>query len=138
MNAALSFVFVPQLFISEIRIFAQTIIVMRQLHVYVNDTFAGTLTEAKPGRDYTFAYDETYLASDGPDISVTLPKRAEPYTSKTLFPFFCNNLPEGANRRMICRYEKIDERDLFSLLVIMADQDCIGAVQVRKIKDDGK
>ena len=138
MNAALSFVFVPQLFISEFRIFAKTIIVMRHLHVYVNDTFAGTLTEAKPGRDYTFAYDETYLASDGPDISVTLPKRAEPYTSKTLFPFFCNNLPEGTNRRMICRYEKIDERDLFSLLVIMADQDCIGAVQVRKIKDDGK
>ncbi len=24
---------------------------MRQLHVYVNDTFVGTLTEAKPGRD---------------------------------------------------------------------------------------
>ena len=56
----------------------------------------------------------------------------EPY----LFPFFTNMLPEGANRRSICRSLRIDENDFFGLLIAMADKDFIGAVQVRKTTDD--
>ena len=84
---------------------------MRQLEVYANDRKAGVLTEQHPGRGYGFLYDPDYLASDCPSISVTLPKREQTYVSSRLFPFFMNMLPEGANRKVICRTLRIDERD---------------------------
>ncbi len=87
-----------------------------------------------PGRGYTFAYNAAYLASQLPAISVTLPKREEPYESEYLFPFFSNMLPEGINRRVICRSMRIDEDDFFGLLTAMAGADFIGAVNVRKCK----
>lgn len=109
---------------------------MRQLAVYFNDTKAGVLTEQHPGRGYTFRYGEDYLRSEMPSVSTTLPKRSDVYSSDYLFPFFSNMLPEGTNRGVICRSLKIDENDLFSLLVAMADQDFIGAVNIRKISND--
>lgn len=109
---------------------------MRQLAVYFNDTKAGLLTEEHPGVGYTFLYGEDYINSAMPPISTTLPKRAEAYHSEYLFPFFSNMLPEGANRRVICRSLKIDENDFFGLLYAMADKDFIGAVNVRRIKND--
>ena len=108
---------------------------MRQLKVYVNNDEAGLLTEQAPGHGYIFDYDGDYLQSDNPPISVTMPKSKSRYESESLFPLFTNMLPEGANRRIICRDLKIDERDFFGLLTAMADQDFIGAVEVRKIKD---
>ncbi len=108
---------------------------MRALNVYMNDSKAGVLTEAYPGKGYSFCYDENYLSSEQPPISVTLPKRREKYESEYLFPFFTNMLPEGANRRVICRALKIDENDFFGLLTAMADKDFIGAVEVRKITE---
>lgn len=109
---------------------------MRKLAVYMNDTEAGILTEQSPGFGYSYQYNEEYLKSALPPISVTLPKQRDPYSSDHLFAFFANMLPEGGNRRVICRHFRIDERDLFGLLDIMADQDFIGAVNVRKISDD--
>lgn len=109
---------------------------MRELDVFVNGTRAGRLTEDNPGRGYTFVYNKDYLSSDSPAISITLPKREEPYKSEYLFPFFSNILPEGANRKVICRSLKIDEDDLFGILTAMANKDFIGAVEVRKVKDD--
>lgn len=44
---------------------------MRQLNVYVNNEKSGLLTEKVPGRGYTFVYDNDYLNSDGPAVSVT-------------------------------------------------------------------
>jgi serine/threonine-protein kinase HipA len=107
---------------------------MRQLEVFVNDTKAGLLTEKNPGHGYTFLYDEDYASSSNPPISVTMPKRSEVYESEHLFPIFLNNLPEGGNRKAICRLHHLDERDFFGLLTVMADKDCIGAVNVRKLK----
>jgi HipA-like protein len=109
---------------------------MRKVDVYMNDVKAGKLTEMHPGKDYTFSYDKLYLASDNPPISVTLPKRKEPYEAEHLFPFFTNMLPEGANRKVICRTHRIDENDFFGLLTVMADQDFIGAVNIRHASDD--
>lgn len=106
---------------------------MKKLAVYNNDTKAGILTELNPGVGYVFEYCEDYLKSSLPPVSVNFPKRAEPYTSEYIFPFFSNMLPEGGNRRVICRAFRIDEEDLFGLLEVMADQDFIGAVNVRKI-----
>jgi serine/threonine-protein kinase HipA len=105
---------------------------MKQLAVFFNDTMAGMLTEQNPGVGYVFKYDEGYLRSDLPPISLTLPKREAAYYSESLFPFFTNMLPEGGNRRVICRSCRIDESDLFSLLYYMSDKDIIGAVNLRK------
>ncbi len=105
---------------------------MRELSVYTNEIKAGVLSEAHPGYGYTFIYDADYLASDQPPVSVTLPKRKEAYQSEHLFPFFTNMLPEGANRKVICRTLKLDEEDYFGLLTAMANQDFIGAVQLKK------
>ncbi len=104
---------------------------MRQLDVYMNDFKAGVLTEEKFGWGYTFVYDDGYLASESPAISVTMSKNRKKYTSEHLFPLFANMLPEGANRRVVCRANRIDEDDLFGLLMAMADKDTIGAVNVR-------
>lgn len=108
---------------------------MRELAVYYNDTEAGILTEQYPGTEYTFQYKEEYLNSTMPPISATLPKQSTSYKSDHLFPFFSNMLPEGANRRVICRTQKIDENDFFGLLEVMADKDFIGAVNVRRISN---
>lgn len=104
---------------------------MRQLLVYLNDRRAGVLTEKLPGRDFSFKYDEEYLTSDSPAISVTLPKHRESFESNLLFPFFTNLLPEGANRKVICRSLKLDENDFFGLLSAMAGKDFIGAVHFK-------
>lgn len=109
---------------------------MKQLEVYYNDVRAGILSEQHPGTGYSFQYDEEYLNSAMPPISVTLPKQLEVYSSENLFPFFSNMLPEGANRHVICRNLKIDEDDFFGLLEAMADRDFIGAVNVRRINND--
>ena len=109
---------------------------MRQLAVYFNDTKAGVLTERAPGGASTFQYSEDYLNSSLPPISVTLPKRNAAYNSEQLFPFFTNMLPEGANRRVICRSLRIDENDFFGLLEAMSGKDFIGAVNVRRIDND--
>lgn len=109
---------------------------MKQLDVYYNDIRAGVLTESHPGNDYSFQYLDDYLASPLPPISVAFPKRKKVYNSEYLFPFFTNMLPEGTNRRVICSSERIDEKDLFGLLTVMAGKDFIGAVNVRQIKND--
>lgn len=107
---------------------------MRQLEVYMNNHRAGLLTETRPGKEYSFYYYPEYLATSLPPISVTLPKRQEAYESELLFPLFSNMLPEGANRKIICRSFRIDERDFFGMLMAMADKDFIGAVNVKTVE----
>ena len=106
---------------------------MRQLDVYMNKKRAGVLTELRPGKGYRFRYDEAYLASDCPSISVTLSKKQGSYESPTLFPFFMNMLPEGTNRKVICRISRVDESDFFGLLAAMAGKDFIGGVHIEKV-----
>lgn len=105
---------------------------MRQLEVYFNDIKAGTLTEHAPGKNYSFKYDGEYLTAGMPPVSVSLPKRDEAYEADHLFPFFTNMLPEGSNRQVICRSQRIDEQDFFGLLTAMAGKDFIGAVNIRR------
>ncbi len=109
---------------------------MRQLNVYVNKRKAGALKEQGPGQGYSFHYDEDYLASGGPSISVTLSKKRKTYKSPMLFPFFMNMLPEGANRRVICRTSRVDESDFFGLLAAMAGKDFIGGVHIETVPND--
>ena len=108
---------------------------MKKLLVYFNDTKAGTLTEIDPGVGYTFKYEPEYISSGLPPVSATLPKRDDAFESDSLFPFFSNMIPEGANRGVICRTLRIDEKDFFGILSAMADKDFIGAVNIKRIKN---
>ena len=109
---------------------------MRRLAVNMNGTLAGILSEEAAGRSYKFEYDSDYMASCNIPVSVTLPRNKKSYESNRLFPFFANWIPEGANRRLICRARHLDERDLFGILYTMAGCDCVGAVSLRRIEDD--
>lgn len=102
---------------------------MRRLKIYCGNRFAGVLSEISPN-EFEFAYDAGYCAGNNSPLSPTLPLSNEVYRSRHLFPFFANLLPEGANKRSICRYLRIDERDSFSLLASFAGKDFIGNISV--------
>lgn len=106
---------------------------MKQLGVYYNDIKAGVLTELHPGASYIFQYDADYLNSKAPSISPSLPRRRKSFESTQLFPFFINMLPEGTNRSVICRNQRIDEKDYFGILSAMAGKDFIGAVNIKEL-----
>ncbi|MCC8117881.1 MAG: HipA N-terminal domain-containing protein [Bacteroidales bacterium] len=48
-----------------------------------------------------------------------------------MFPFFTNMLPEGGNRRIVCRRRRVDEEDFFGMLLMMRGADFIGAINLR-------
>lgn len=100
----------------------------RTAYVYVCNNFAGELCETDEG--YSFSYDETYITGeDSHPVSLTLPVREEPYTSKTLFPFFDGLIPEGWLLDIVSRNWKIDIKDRFALLLV-ACKDPIGSVSI--------
>ena len=106
---------------------------MREVSVFFNKTLAGKLTE-ESAQSYVFEYDKAYLASSGnPSIAYEFPKTQTRFHSNTLFPFFANLLPEGKNKGILCRTRKIDENDIFGLLIATAGADTIGAVSVKEV-----
>lgn len=101
---------------------------MKQGKVYVQDRFAGILTEDENG--FTFAYDDAYMKQqDAKAVSLTLPLSAVPYRSAVLFPFFDGLIPEGWLLAVAENSWKINERDRMSLLLACC-KDCIGSVSV--------
>jgi len=106
---------------------------MRQADIFYKGRKAGLLTQNDNG-SFTFQYDNLWLSDNStPPISLTLPKTKEIYQSNYLFPFFYNMLPEGTNKEVVCKLMRIDRDDYFSLLLITAQYDTIGAVTVKKI-----
>lgn len=103
---------------------------MRQLEILSNSILAGLLTETDD-RKYQFVYDDSYVNSELPSISMTLPKNQKEFHSDYLFPFFANILPEGANKNYICRRFHIDEDDAMGLLMAFSGKDFIGSIGVR-------
>lgn len=109
---------------------------MKRAKIYSKGRLAGVLTESD-SRDYTFVYNTEYLIDSRSDsISLTLPKRSEPYKSNHLFPFFSNMLSEGDNRSVQCRLLHIDEDDEFELLLTTASVDTIGAITIERYERD--
>lgn len=97
--------------------------------VYQNGRKVGRIEEAVDG--YQFAYDRDYLLDPAAEsVSLTLPKRLEPYRSSVLFPFFYGLLAEGALKKEQCRRLKLDENDHFGRLIKTTGEDAIGAVSV--------
>ncbi len=106
---------------------------MRQAEIYFKGEKAGLLTQLDNGY-FIYEYNDLWLSDDSkPSISLTLPKNKKKYKSDYLFPFFYNMLPEGTNKQVVCKHMHIDNDDFFSLLLITARYDTIGAVTVKKI-----
>ncbi len=101
-------------------------------YVYINDIFAGLLSETEFG--YEFKYDDNYLTlKNCAPVSLTLPIQKEPFVSKTLFPFFDGIIPEGWLLDVVINNWKMDKNDRFGILLV-ACNDCIGNVSVRSSK----
>jgi len=104
---------------------------MASAAVYYNQVLAGVL-EKKDDGAYTFTYEKDYLANPAlPAISLTLPKKNDPYEQRLLFSFFMGLLSEGINKEIQCRLLKIDEADDFTRLLKTAGQDTIGAITIK-------
>ena len=108
---------------------------MREAKVFFKDVEAGILTQHDNGY-FTFSYlDSWMIDSSKPSISLTLPKIEQPFYSNFLFPFFYNMLPEGSNKQVVCKLNRIDKEDYFGLLMTTAKNDSIGAVRVVKTEE---
>lgn len=106
---------------------------MRKAEVIFNRKIAGYLIKEDED-DYTFVYSEGYLNDPQSEpVSLTLPKRSEPYRSSTLFSFFFGLLAEGEQKDLQLRVLGIQEKDLFSRLLYSAGE-TIGSVTLREVK----
>ena len=96
--------------------------------VLYDGLLAARLSETDEG--YLLRYDELYLEQpESKPISLTLPKRQEPYSSKVLFPFFDGLIPEGWLLDIAVDHWKVKANDRFELLLTTC-RDTIGAVTV--------
>jgi serine/threonine-protein kinase HipA len=96
--------------------------------VMFKDALAGRIFE--DDRGYHFRYNEEYLKNpDAMPVSLTLPLRAEEYSSKTMIPFFDGLIPEGWLLDIAQKNWKLDPKDRMGLLLASC-KDCIGAVSV--------
>lgn len=108
---------------------------MRSAKVLFKDEEAGILSQEDDG-SFVFRYNDTWLIDDRkPSLSLTLPKVEKEFQSVYLFPFFYNMLPEGSNRQVVCKLNRIDKEDYFGILMTTAKNDNIGAVRVIKIEN---
>ncbi len=102
----------------------------------MHEVIAGLLTQDENG--YNFIYDKKYLESENPEqVSLTLPLRTLIYNSKVLFPFFDGLIPEGWLLHIAEKNWKLNSRDRMGLLLSCC-KDCIGAVSVHPIIDEGE
>lgn len=108
---------------------------MRQAVIYWKSHKAGILTESDEG--FSFVYDEDYLHQpDAQAISLTLPLQTAPHTHRILHPFFDGLIPEGWLLDVAERNWKLNVKDRMGLLLTCC-RDCIGAVSVRPLEEEG-
>ena len=108
---------------------------MKTAAIEYKGKMAGILKETDEG--YEFLYDTEYLLDEtSQPISLTLPLTDKPSKSPVLFPFFDGLIPEGWLLDVALRNTDISELDRFSLLLLCC-MDCIGAVSVIPLKEDG-
>ncbi|MEX0595772.1 MAG: HipA N-terminal domain-containing protein [Candidatus Paceibacterota bacterium] len=109
---------------------------MRKAEIKMHDTTAGWLTQDENG--YHFVYDKMYIKSKSPEaVSLTLPIQEEPFKSNVLFSFFDGLIPEGWLLDIAEKNWKINPRDRMELLLVCC-KDCIGAVSVNPVNEEGQ
>ncbi len=107
---------------------------MRKAKILYKNQEAGVLIQHDEG-SFTFSYNDLWMSDKTkPAISLTLPKSQQEYHSEFLFPFFYNMLPEGTNKQIVCKLNRLDTDDYFGLLLTTAMNDTIGAIKVIKIE----
>jgi HipA-like protein len=107
---------------------------MRQATILYKNVEAGVLTQHDNG-SFTYTYIDSWISNDSkPAISLTLPKSQQEYHSDFLFPFFYNMLPEGSNKQIVCKLNRLDSNDYFGQLHTTAMNDTIGAIRVVEIE----
>jgi serine/threonine-protein kinase HipA len=107
---------------------------MRKAKILYKNEEAGMLIQHDNG-SFTFKYTSSWTSDTSkPSISLTLPKSQHEYQSDFLFPFFYNMLPEGSNKQIVCKLNKLDLTDYFGILLTTAKNDNIGAIKVVKIE----
>ena len=83
------------------------------------------------GEGASFQYDESYLEDpNAAPISISLPKREEPFSAMQTKNFFEGLLPEGFTRRTVAQWMRVDENDYLSILHGLG-RECLGAIQIR-------
>jgi serine/threonine-protein kinase HipA len=108
---------------------------MRKAKVFFKGEEAGLLTQHDNG-SFTFSYHSSWVDDNRkPAISLTLPKAEQEFHSPYLFSYFYSLLPEGSNKQVVCRLNRIDPDDYFGILLTTATTDTIGAVTVVKIDE---
>ena len=90
---------------------------MREAKVLYKEEEAGRLLQQDDGSFIFLYHNEWVLDNVKPSISLTLPKAQKEFQSPFLFPFFYNMLPEGSNKQMVCKLNRIDQSDYFGLLM---------------------
>lgn len=109
---------------------------MRKAAIKIKNHLAGWLTQDEQG--YRFEYAAGYLTQpQAQPVSLTLPVREEPYTSKVLFPFFDGLIPEGWLLEIAEKNWKLNPGDRMGLLLACC-RDCIGAVSVEEVTEADK
>jgi serine/threonine-protein kinase HipA len=102
---------------------------MNKVPVFYKNILAGEL-EKTGDENFIFSYDEKYLNSNNPSISLTLPKAEKRFESDSLFPFFDGLIPEGWLLNLASKELRLNPlRDRFELLVNLC-HDTIGAVHI--------
>ena len=88
----------------------------RALTVWWEGTVVGSLTAHRHGA-MRFAYDADWLADPAaPALSVSLPRRPEPFPPRQCRPFFEGLLPEGAQRDAVAAALGVSRANEFRLL----------------------
>ena len=108
---------------------------MREARVLYKEEEAGRLLQQDDGSFIFLYHHDWVLDNTKPSISLTLPKAQKEFQSPFLFPFFYNMFPEGSNKQIVCKLNRIDQSDYFGLLMTSAKNDSIGAVRVIKIEE---
>lgn len=107
---------------------------MRKAVIKIEDQIAGWLTQDENG--YHFVYDKVYTGQTGAHpVSLTLPVREAPYSSRVLFPFFDGLIPEGWLLEIAEKNWKLNPRDRMGLLLVCC-KDYIGNVSVEEVGED--
>jgi len=108
---------------------------MQKAEIKMHNETAGWLTQDENG--YHFVYDKIYLKTKSSEpVSLTLPIQEKPFKSKVLFSFFDGLIPEGWLLDIAEKNWKINPRDRMELLLVCC-KDCIGAVSVNPVNEEG-
>lgn len=97
-------------------------------NVYLYEELIGQLVQDSQG--FHFYYDENY---QGISISLSLPISQRAFHSEQLFPYFASLVPEGWLKERYSTLQKIDENDLFGLL-LNNGKNLLGATQIFEVK----